>query len=401
MKRNISITIILIFVNFGILFSQEVDIKSLNLHGSIKSIREITSVNYSKQEIKLEQVSDNYNEFDTLARNLKHVNYNKFGNVHKKMTYKYNSYNKLIETSFYSDINTISTITVYEYKNDTNLLKKTITYPNPDYNKNNIGLVQITEDTPQKQLEKYVLSPFIRNTYNYNNSNQLIESIEYNSDGSFSVKHIYKYDINAKLIELKSFRTDGSTYNHLTYKYDRNGREVESNNFASYSRHLPSKTTTIYNDMDLIQKIEYDFKGKLITIQNYTNNRITDRKDFTSNGDLNLITIFKYDRNGVIVNSHTKDTLGKTTEKIIYNYKKSKLTEEITYNGSSEIIEKHVLNYDKNENIILDNYYNYTSNFTLEQIFTYEYNNQGDWIKKISYKNGLLYSKTERKIEYY
>ena len=66
-----------------------------------------------------------------------------------------------------------------------------------------------------------------KDVYKFNLRGDVVERIEYNSDGSFVSKHLYKYDSQGNMIEEAEYDDDGSLSSKYLIKYDSQGNMIE------------------------------------------------------------------------------------------------------------------------------------------------------------------------------
>ena len=191
----------------------------------------------------------------------------------------------------------------------------------------------------------------------FNDKGNKIEENWFNSDGSLFSKYTYKYDDKGNKIESISFNSDGRLSSKSTYKYDDKGNKIEKNSFNSDGS-LSSKLT-----------YKYDDKDNLIEV-NWSN----------PDGSLNSKYTYKYDDKG---------------NKI----------EQNSFKPNISLSYKLTYKYDDKGNEIEINSFNSDGNLDDKYTYKYTYDQQGNWIQKISYvvENGVEKPSqiVERTIEYY
>jgi len=185
--------------------------------------------------------------------------------------------------------------------------------------------------------------------YNHDEKGNLIEKNNYNSE-KLSLRYIYKYNDN--LTEKNKYGRFGKLLSKWKYTYDKNGY--------------------------LIQVNEYESDGSINSKEIYKNNengRVI-KKTIYLHEEMNRKIKYKYDENGYLI------------EKCIYysdvNFG---LCYIYMYNESGYLIEEKLM-YEK---------YNIT--------YEYEFDKQGNWIKRTSYKTEFEFripqKIIEREIKYY
>ena len=195
-------------------------------------------------------------------------------------------------------------------------------------------------------------------------------------DGSLFNKETYKYDTKGNLIE-RSIRhyTVDSFSDKKTYKYDAKGNRIEANGFRGEGNGQPYEET-----------YQYDAKGNLI----YT---------FTS-----LFTSYnyKYDDNGNLIEGIVSGDEGGPVCISTYKYDDNGNTiEENNYNPDGSLISKITFEYDDKGNYIERNSYDTEGSFWEKETFKYKFDEEGNWIKRITFKNQIPESIEEREYEYY
>lgn len=209
----------------------------------------------------------------------------------------------------------------------------------------------------------------------YNEKGVLIEYWKYEVDGTIYEKTKLSKNENGKLIKSSTFDSEGNLKRYITTEFDENG------NIVFYR---------IYNSKDeltSIQENQYDGNKNIISMSNTASNRtfkttskynsknqLIEETDFQPDGAIKDVRTFKYDE---------KD-----------NEVESDLTRP---NGDYT---KFISEYDRNKNMKIQIWYDTDGNQTHQTSFTYEYDNNDNWITKKRYSNGELGYVWERKIDY-
>ncbi len=233
----------------------------------------------------------------------------------------------------------------------------------------------------------------------------------------------------------------GSNYSIM---YNRKGQILEKDNTDTYN---------VANNL-LKEKYKYDKKGTLISKQNiyvnvavmlysprdaikYTGNEIyeydrkgnlRETKKYTSKKELSQRVTYKNDKKGRIVEEYTYNSSGSLERKYTYKYdRRGNKIEENGYNPNGSLEWKTTFKYDSKGNQIkienyssdgsLDNSYTFKHNSKGERIennsynsdgilnvkytYKYKYDEYGNWVEKVTYKNNKPYSIEEREYEYY
>lgn len=188
--------------------------------------------------------------------------------------------------------------------------------------------------------------------YRYNDSGKLIEVRNFNSKDEFTGKTIYRIDIKGNLIETSDFNSEGKLMGKIVYIRDDKGNAIETNSYDSMGI-LNSKF-----------KFEYDRKG-----------RVLESIYYGPGGELEEETYIKYDSKG-----------RETEVKVI--------TE-----GSVIIKNFKYENKEKDDLTAMIKFENYL--IMSKTIYKYKYDENGNWIEKISIEDEKPKIIQEREFEYY
>jgi antitoxin component YwqK of YwqJK toxin-antitoxin module len=77
------------------------------------------------------------------------------------------------------------------------------------------------------------------------------------------------------------------------------------------------------------------------------------------------------------------------------------IIEEKIFNNFGEFYSKEMFKYDSKGNLIEANKYNSHENLEEKWTLKYEFDEKGNWIKKVTYVDGEVTRITERTIDYY
>lgn len=201
--------------------------------------------------------------------------------------------------------------------------------------------------------------------------------------------------------------TKGDMIEKITYKYNSKGNEIEINKYKS-DETLWSKTTTQYDDKEnKIQEKTYKSDGTLKSLTNYQYGNTGDIMKITSeDGVISLITIHRYDNKGneIEMNGYEPDLktlIAKTT--IQYDDLGNKV-EVNAYKPDGTIILRTTFRYDDKGNEIEQNVVSADETLLLKLINRYEFDENGNWVLKITYNpmlsESIPYRITEREIKY-
>jgi len=183
----------------------------------------------------------------------------------------------------------------------------------------------------------------------YNDNGNLKERLFFNSWGDLFEKAIYKYNKKNLLTTIDRYNSEGKRKKRYAFKYHANKKLKEEIEYRSNGK--------------ISGKRIYDERGYCISFETYNKNGVSKRKN-----------IFKNDNNGNIIEEKWSDT--GNTNKYSYNKKGNQIS---------------FVRYDSFGDIINSEY------------FEYEYDERGNWIKKINFEgeNREVKDVTNRTIKYY
>lgn len=192
-------------------------------------------------------------------------------------------------------------------------------------------------------------------TYKYDIKGNCIESNEYDSDGKPDEKIVYKYDVDGIILEEDHYNYSGLGLDYYKYKYD---YKVPDN---------------------IVYRFQYDSDGKLI-------DKIAEK--WTENGKAKMPVEFLDFEDDVkfFIPSHFKT--GTEIEFLRYYITDGIIKDE----PNVRIYAK----YDERGNIIEYTEEDHDTNF-----FKYEYDNKGNWTKRIIFENNDPQKINIREIKYY
>ena len=163
-------------------------------------------------------------------------------------------------------------------------------------------------------------------------------------------------------------------------KYDEKGNKDVLNIYSHIDRQVIAKY--VY---------QYDEKGNM-----------TEMNIRSKYGSLKNKFFYKYDENGNMTEENRYDSDGIKYGKDTYKYdEKGNKIEENMYNSDGSLRSKDTYKYDEKGNKIEENMYNSDGSLRSKYTYKYEFDKQGNWIKKIEFKDGIPEYILERQYEYY
>lgn len=204
---------------------------------------------------------------------------------------------------------------------------------------------------------------------------------DYKDYGIINGSHSYDYDSAGNLLEMNVFNEDGTLYSNFKYRYDSQGRLKEKRvNYASSG--YPMRYTYIYDrNGRLSQEIDYDMDGNRFKSFSYrydTQGNLTEEKFYLPFGVLYNRTTFEYDGKGNLICVRHYDQEDFMFRRILFKY-------------------------DENGNPVEENKCQFRGRSLCEEVYRYEYeyDRQGNWVKKKVFGKDNSLSVVQREIEYY
>jgi len=335
---------------------------------------------------------------------------------------KYNDNGKLIETMGINQGVGYLNKTNKEYSSNGNLIKTIIISDNdcfytcPKYDEANNMIELLSFDCHTDSLTyKY--------TYKYDNKRNNLESNIYHADGILYNKHVSKYDNKNKLIEEYDVDYKGKISYRKIYLHNynfnnKNERLFETKYFSTYrvdsliKMYSTSKPDTSGNGFENYYT-EDRFITKYVEIYYYDNkDRFIKSINFSrGNGDslIEMNSISKYDTCGNRIEGFSYDSYGdiNSADSLIYDVNKN-LIEKYEYRRSDNpFYLNFTCAYDKNSNIIEENYYDTDGSLKQKFRFQYKYDKKNNWTEYVifgNYRKDINAEKPdyiiERKIKY-
>lgn len=250
------------------------------------------------------------------------------------------------------------------------------------------------------------------------------------SEGLFEGNTVEIYNNTGYLLEEKNFYYDGSVYLSVLYSYDEKGKLVNRSNFnhgkKGYSKEFEyDENGNMINEYDLTPTgiaqrnwaYKYDKKGNNIE-RSYTY-FLDESNDFKTlyeyDNDGNKVQESTYDKYGIqnTIIFYKHDTNGNLIEEKVYSKSDLFYTNEFKYDSKGNILED-IQTTSENEKIKISNKYDSNGNliskirissqnkeYDFNYSYQYDYDNLGNWIKRVKFTNGKPQFIRERTIEYY
>lgn len=225
----------------------------------------------------------------------------------------------------------------------------------------------------------------------------------------FSPKDDYdyfrKYNIEGNLEQQDRFFSDGILFEKIEYLYNDLGNKIEIK-ILERGR-LPGfekKIVFLYQNERLIEEIEYSATGDLIIKKNYQfdgkGNVIKEIRSYP-NGRSNEI-VFNYDSQGNQIEQKTFYPGGEISLPwLVFKYdNKGNKIEDIYLNRDKSSSRKDIYTYDDKNNIMEIKIF-YDGHLEKKVNNTFQYDENGNWVKKVVFKNDIPQHIVKREIIYF
>ncbi|MGW9685087.1 hypothetical protein [Flagellimonas sp. 2504JD1-5] len=211
----------------------------------------------------------------------------------------------------------------------------------------------------------------------YDKKGELIEYWKYERDGTIYQKVKLEKNQHGKLIKSISFDGEGNLKKYMNTEFDDNGNIIE------YKTYNPN------DELTSRQINEYDLNGNIISM---SRTNTVSNKTFKTTSKYNLA-------NQLIEETDFKpDNSIKDIRTFKYNDKGNEIESDLTRpNGDYT---KFISEYDDQNNVISQYWYDKSGNQKHWNTFSYVYDKNNKWITKKRYSNGELGYVWERQIEY-
>lgn len=326
------------------------DLKTYNLNGNVKSVQE-KSYEFVGGDAKGNLKRENTATFDTEIE---------FDSNHQLIS----------EKSFLSDGKLVNSKT-FEFKNrmltEEEFLPNDVIYKTKYTFDGDKNTIVSKRDKAGKQIHRTV------NTF---------------EKGLLTQKRVF--DVNDQLSE------------RFTYKYDKQGNAVQVAKLNEYETFY-TDVFAYDNKKNKVSEARLDKNGKMSykILMTYKDSLITNIVTLDSEGKEQSTEKRAYDSKGKILNKSFEDKLNNEFIKESFSYDKSgNLTEWILYNAETKA-QSISYKFDEHNNLTQMERRDATGTVQENKKYAYEYDEQGNWIKKSIINNDLQTFVLERKIQYY
>jgi hypothetical protein len=247
-------------------------------------------------------------------------------------------------------------------------------------------------DDDDRLIQKISNSPYfglgmVKKNWIYNNKGQLIEYNEPTDADGYEHRNHYEYNEKGQVIYSKS-NYYGTAVAERKYVYNEQGLLTET--FVKTNGKWWKSRQFVYEETELA--VAPDMRGA-IEKKNFEYSIFDDIDLIIDAIDLKEMITYDSTGNAVRIEQFKKDSLGRIIEKQVFD------------NWFREMDKPYeVVNYFYNESGLMSGQFvasTYRSEITFEREETYEYDEKGNWIRKIYFAGGKANRLVTRNIEYY
>jgi len=204
------------------------------------------------------------------------------------------------------------------------------------------------------------------------------------------------------LTQKRIFDNNDQLIERYTYVYDKQGNALQVAKHTEYET-LYTDVYAYDNKRNKVSDARLDKLGKQAykNVMTYKDSLLTSAIGLNAEGIEVSIEKRSYDKKGNLLNKSFEDLENKMSSKELYHYDaKGNLIEWILFEGSNKI---QTISYDYDGHKNLTGLRRISNDGTVQENkkYIYEYDDQGNWIRKNIINNDMPVFVLERKIEYY
>ena len=226
-------------------------------------------------------------------------------------------------------------------------------------------------------------------------------------DSTFTNDHLERYDmydVNEKIIEYGQYDGEGNIYEVTKIQKDQSGNPIKGTIYDSKGNLKKYYTTIIDKNGNVAEFKNYNIENELVYLQKNeydTNGNVTSRTGGNPKSDKVFKTELEYNSNNEVIKKikYNSDKTVKDTRTYAYDVNGNEIESELFKSNGDYT--KFISEYDKLNNLTIQNWYDKEGKQKHQTSFEYTYDNQENWITKKRFSNGELGFVWERKIEYY
>ena len=241
----------------------------------------------------------------------------------------------------------------------------------------------------------------------YDSKGNETDKIEYSLNDTFLIKFFYKYDDKGNLIEILTTSKPNDSYRRIVCKYNEKNKCVEEARFSEGGE-VYSKYTYKYDEKGNNTNENYfdylDSTSNYTAIFKYNTEGIFESyQEFDWEKKIRVDITYKLDEKGEITESTDNlypNPFGKTT-RYTYDEKGNMTSQDNSNEFDDDTGRKKTWTYDAMGNITEINVQSSMGTNHGSTKYEYEYDKQGNWIKKTQYSDDELGQIIMRDIVYY
>ena len=248
-----------------------------------------------------------------------------------------------------------------------------------------------------------------RDVHRYENDQNRVEEIRYDSDGALVYRNTYLYDEKGNQVEKTVHDDRGKPQFRIHTTYDDRGavlkikktyvslpapaKTIVENSYDDHGRLIEERMSDLMGPVRI--QYRYDEQGRKIEMNLYqSKKKLVERQTFVYDGESRLIENVIYQGNDML------------TGKILCEYdERGNLSMKSRFASDGQLLERetHEFQYDPSGNLVMENHFRFYQG-TAETSEISEYSNfdkMGNWQWKLQSRNGIAEALVEREIKYY
>lgn len=251
--------------------------------------------------------------------------------------------------------------------------------------------LQYTNDKPGTKTE-----------YSWNKKGENVTITKRNNDNTEMGREEMKY-IKGKLTQKVTYNAHNNPIDKRIYTYNKEGN-LAGEAIYLRSEYVQFKTNYSYDEQNRViveAKSNKDGTVQSKTTFTYTGDKIASKITVDEKGAEQYSEHFNYDAKGNLISlvAYEKATDTRTVEKYTYDAANNRTSWAAETNGKEEARAEY--KYDSSNNLISSTTTNLLAKSTDSRQYTYEYDSNGNWTKKIATLQGKPAFIVERTIKYF
>ena len=228
-----------------------------------------------------------------------------------------------------------------------------------------------------KQIFDYKGVPQWRHIYKYDSSGNIIEQHVYQYSEVLLRKHLNKFDESNRLIASSVLDGNGRVSNKIVIQPEVNGGQFITTFSTARGGFVKTMECILNKEGDTLEFVQFNNQSLIRKVSHqYDNtNRIETTEDKVIEKE-RRITHYKYDE-------------------------RNNVSERVKLDGSLLILSKETFTYDDKNNLAEIRTYGIMGSLVDLVTYTYEYDKESNWTKRITYENKTPVTVTLHQIEYY